>query len=86
MESPPASEYPTADWSRDVGNSVRNGVRLDGEWEHQPICEGTPGCKSVGVGKIIHSDSKSEHLRFKLTDGRMTYLAGRYHEGTDLHP
>ena len=34
MESPPASEYPTVDWSCDVGNSVRNGVRMDGEWEH----------------------------------------------------
>jgi len=29
MESPPASEHPTVDWSHDVRDPVRNGIRLD---------------------------------------------------------
>ena len=85
MENPPTSEYPTVDWSHDVRNPVRNGVRVDGEWEHQPICEETPGCKPVGIGRIVHSDLESHHLRFKSTDGRMAYPAGRYHERIDLY-
>jgi hypothetical protein len=68
VENPPASECPAADWSHDVRDPVRNGIGLDGEWEHQPICEGTPGCKPVGTGRIAHSDLKFHHLHFKFTD------------------
>ena len=42
MENPPASECPTTDRSDDVRDSVRNGIRLDGERKHQQLCEGTP--------------------------------------------
>ena len=34
MEIPQTPERPAATRSNDVGESVRNGVGLDGKWEH----------------------------------------------------
>ena len=34
VEIPSASECPTADGSDDVGESIRDGIRLDDEWKH----------------------------------------------------
>jgi len=34
VEIPSASERPAANWSNDVGESVRDGIRLDDEWKH----------------------------------------------------
>jgi len=35
VEDPPASECLAADRGDDVRDSVRNDIRLDGEWKHQ---------------------------------------------------
>ena len=35
MENPPAPEYPAVDRRHDVQDPVRDGIRLDGEWEYQ---------------------------------------------------
>jgi len=34
VEVPSASKRPAADWSNDVGESVRDGIRLDDERKH----------------------------------------------------
>jgi hypothetical protein len=52
VEIPPASERPVTDRSDDVRGSVRNDIGLDGKWEHQRLCEGTPGCKPIGPGRL----------------------------------
>ena len=77
MESSPASKCPASDRSDDVQDPVRNGVRLDGKWEHQRLCEGTSGSKPVEAGRI--SVSESHYLRFELTNDWMTRPAGRRH-------
>jgi hypothetical protein len=74
MENPPASERPAADRSDDVRDSVRNGIRLDGERKHQRLREGTPGCKPVGAGRFSFKVSPSS---LQVHDDRITYLAGR---------
>jgi len=51
VESSPASECPAADRSDNVREPVRNDIGLDGEWEHQQFCEGTPRCEPVGAGR-----------------------------------
>jgi len=51
MENPPTSECPATDRSDDVQDSVRDGIKLDGEWKHQRFREGTPRRKPVGAGK-----------------------------------
>ena len=53
VENPPASEHPPADWSNDVRDSVRDDIRLDGQWKHQQIFEGTPLSKPVGAGRCF---------------------------------
>ena len=47
MESSSASERTAADWSDGGRGWVRDGVRMDDEWEHQPVCGISPGRKSV---------------------------------------
>jgi len=63
MENPSASKYPATDRSDDVGGSVRNGVRLDGKWEHQRLRKSTHECKPLGVGMLfIRSLNASANL------------------------
>jgi hypothetical protein len=50
MENTPTSEHPAADRSDDVRDSICNDIGLDGLRKHQQLCEGAPGCKSVGTG------------------------------------
>ena len=52
MEGPPAPECPAADRSDDVRDSVRDDIRLDGEWKRQRVREGTPGYRSVEAGRF----------------------------------
>ena len=52
VENSPTSKRPSTNWSDDVRDSVRNGLRLDGEQKHQQLCEGTPECKPVGAGGL----------------------------------
>ena len=47
VEGSSSSERIAAARSHNDREPVRNGVGVDGEWKHQPICEGTPGCESV---------------------------------------
>jgi hypothetical protein len=53
VENAPASECPIADRSDHVRDSVCDGIRLDGQWKHQRLREGTPGCESVGAGMLL---------------------------------
>lgn len=53
VENPPTSKCPIAGRSDHVGSSVRNGIRLDAEWEHQRIREDEPGCQTVEIGRFI---------------------------------
>ena len=52
MESSSPSERTAAPWSGDVGDSICNGPQVDVERQHQPVREGTSGCKSVRAGKF----------------------------------
>ena len=61
MENAPASECPATDRSGDVRDSVRNDIRLDGQWKHQRFREGTPRCKSVGAGMLLTQSLASVH-------------------------
>ena len=53
MEDPPTSQRSGTDRSDNVRDSVRNDIRLDGEWKHRQFCEGTPGCKPIGIGRLF---------------------------------
>ena len=53
MEGAPAPKHPTTDRSDNVRDQVRNGIRLDGEWKYQRLCEGMPGCKPVRAGRFL---------------------------------
>jgi hypothetical protein len=64
VEIPPASEHPAADRRDDVRGPFRNDIGLDGEWEHQRVREGTPGCKPVGTGKPFSQTLASSSLTF----------------------
>jgi len=44
MEGSQSSKYSATAGSDDQG-SVCYGVKVDGEWEHQPVCGNTLGCK-----------------------------------------
>jgi len=45
MENPSASKCAAAGRSHNDRESVRNGIRMDGEWEHQRFCEEPSGCR-----------------------------------------
>jgi len=53
MENPPTSECPSPGRGDNVRESVRDGVRLDGERKHQQFREGTPRCRPVGTGELF---------------------------------
>ena len=55
MENTPTSEHSATDWGDDVRNSFRDDIGLDGRWKYQRLREGTPGCKSVGFGRLLTS-------------------------------
>ena len=39
MENPSASERVTTFGSEDGWKPVSDGIRMDGEWEHKPVCQ-----------------------------------------------
>ena len=45
VEIPPASKRTIPSGSDDDRGSVRNGIRVDGEWEYKRLREGTSGCR-----------------------------------------
>ena len=52
VEVPSASERPAASGSNDVGESVRDGIGLDDEWEHLRIRRGTSRCRPAWACKL----------------------------------
>jgi hypothetical protein len=84
LEDAPTSEHPVTNRGDDVRHSVCDGIRLDGQRKHYRLCEGAPGCKSVGTGRLL--TRCSYRLHSKPIDDRMTPLAGRRCLGADLHP
>ena len=53
MENPPTSECPSPCRGDNVRESVRDGVRLDGERKYQRFREGKPGCRPVEAGALF---------------------------------
>jgi hypothetical protein len=49
MEGPPSSECAAAVRRVDDRESLRDGIRVDGQWEHQSICEGGYRRRLVGT-------------------------------------
>ena len=47
VEGTSSSERVAATGRHNDRGPVRDGVGVDGEREHQPICESTPGCESI---------------------------------------
>ena len=69
MENSPASERRAVDRSGGVRDSAHDDIRLDGEWNHQRVCEGAPGCRPVGTGRIfIRTPTSSLHAHQRSDD------------------
>ena len=47
VEKPLPSECAPAVGGDNGEKTLRNGLRMDGQWEYQPVHRGTQGCKSV---------------------------------------
>ena len=56
MESTSASECTATDRSDDGWDSLRNGVGVDGEWDHQSIRGEKSGCGPVRTGMFSFQD------------------------------
>ena len=52
VETPSASKCPATSGSNDVGESVRDGIGLDDEWEHPRICQDTSRCRPAWACKF----------------------------------
>ena len=68
MEDPSSSKRTTAvrrDYDRDP---VRDGIGMDGKWEHHPVREGKYQCGSAGACTFLVQGS---HLRSMLTITRL---------------
>lgn len=50
VENSPAPQRSCSDRSDNDRDKVCNDLRLDGEWKHHRVCEGTPGCKPFQAG------------------------------------
>ena len=53
MESPRPPEHTAVVRRYDGGESVRDGIRVGGEWKHQRVCEGKARCRSPGTGMLF---------------------------------
>jgi len=49
MEGPLPCKYPTASRCYHDRESVRDGIGVDEEWEHQPVFGGECRCESIGT-------------------------------------
>ena len=47
MEGPPSSKYLATVRRDNDQHSVRDGIGMDEEWEHQRVCEYTSRCESA---------------------------------------
>ena len=52
MEGSSPPERAAAAGSNNDRGSVRYGVGVDDEWEHQPVCDSTPGCEPIQPRKF----------------------------------
>jgi hypothetical protein len=66
MEHPSSSERVAAVGRNDDRDPVCDGFRVDGKWEHQPVCEGGYQRGSVGAGMHFIQGSYL-HLVFTIT-------------------
>ena len=80
MEDPSSSERVTAPRSSHDWDSVRNGVKVDDEREHQPIRDGTQGSESIRTCKSAFSFLYSS----PAVDDCVTCIVGRRRSGLDL--
>ena len=64
MERPPSSKRTATVRRNGIREPVRDGIRVDGEREHQRICEGRSQSGSVGTCMLLVRDS---YLRLSLT-------------------
>jgi hypothetical protein len=61
VEVPPPSERAAVVGRNDDRESVRNGIRVDGKRQHQPVCEGKYRHGSVGT-RMLFVQSPYLHL------------------------
>ena len=73
MEVPSASKCPAANWGNNVGESVRDGIRLDDEWKHPRIRQGTSRCRPA---RACGFSVKSLTASAPLTPVKKLQLAG----------
>jgi serine/threonine protein kinase len=73
MEGPPPSQSAAAIRRDDDRDSVRDGIGVDDEWKHQPICEGGRQRRSVGACTHLVQGS---YFHFALTIGSFPQLGG----------
>ena len=67
MEDTPSSKHIAAVRCHNVHESVRDGVRVDGEWYHKLVCECGSQCGLVGTRMFLARDS---YLHLSLTTTR----------------
>ena len=77
-QSPERSDAARGDGDR---GSVRNGVRVDGIWQHQPVCDDTSGRESVRTREF---SLRASTILFVL-DGFVAPIVERRCKGLDLH-
>ena len=53
VENPPAPKRAAVDGGDNVRDPLCNGIKMDGEWKYQRICQGPPECKPVTPGGFI---------------------------------
>ena len=69
MEGPSSSERFTAVGCDNDRNPVRDGIGMDGKWEHHPVREGECQCGSAGACKFLVQGS---HVSLMLMITRLT--------------
>ena len=81
VEGSSASQRVAATRGHNVRNPIRDGIGVDDERKHQPICSGTPGCESVRTCTFPFGILPSS----LSVDGYVTSAAGRRRERFGLH-
>jgi len=81
MESSPAPKSVAFGWGCDGQEYVCHGVGVDGKWEHQRVCDGTPGCESFRTRKFFIRTPDTSFV----VDNRATLAVRRCGEGLDAY-
>ena len=80
MEDASPRECVTIARCYNVRKPFRDGVEVDGQWEHQYVCEGPPQYQSAGARAFPPRSSS-----FLYIDVLMNTVARGCHQGIDLH-